>query len=195
MTLQPEGGGMPHTDEGTLALSVHRGDREAVERLVSGYQDALFSYAFHLMADREEARDVTQETFIRAYRTLSAEYDEARCRSLALRPWLFRMLRNLALNRLRARRRMDAAVSALADEPVAGNAPPAPWDRVRLAQALRRLDPGDREVILLRFMEEMRYADIASVCGGAEAVLRGRVFRALCKLRVIMKEEDPHALP
>lgn len=186
---------MPHTDDGALALSVHRGDRDAVAGLVARYQDALFSYAFHLTADQEDARDVTQETFIRAYRTLTAEYDEARCRSLALRPWLFRTLRNLALNRLRARRRMDAAVSALADEPVAGHASLSPWSRVRLEQALRQLDPEDREMILLRFMEEMRYADIASVCGGTEAVLRGRVFRALCKLRVIMKKEDSHALP
>src|SRR5437868_14440770 len=89
---------------GSLALAVRGGERGAVELLVRTYQDQLFGYALRLLQDRSDAQEVTQDAFLRAYQALTRRYGEEQCRALALRPWLFRIARNLAYNRRRARR-------------------------------------------------------------------------------------------
>ena len=85
-----------------IALEINRGNRNAVGELVAAYQDRLFTYAFHMLGGSDDALDVTQEAFVKAYTTLSGKYDAERCRTLEVRPWLYRIVRNLALNRLRS---------------------------------------------------------------------------------------------
>lgn len=187
-----------------LALDIRRGRKGAFERLVRDHQDALFGYALGLVRDPADAQDVTQDVFLRAHRALTSTYDEERCRSLELRPWLFRITRNLALNRLRARRLAREAPLPEADGyheaalrlPAAAEGALAVHERRwRLEHALGRLDREGRAIVQLRFVQSLSYAEIAAVAGGSEAAARGKVFRALARLRAhLTQEEACHAM-
>jgi RNA polymerase sigma-70 factor, ECF subfamily len=189
---------------GSLALDVRRGRKGAVERLVRDHQDSLFGYALRLVQDPADAQDVTQDVFVRAHRALTSAYDEERCRTLELRPWLFRITRNLALNRLRARRAAreeplpegDGYHESALRFPAFEDGTLAARERKRdLERALGRLGREVREIVQLRYVENLTYAEIAAVAGGSEAAVRGKVFRALARLRTHLKEQEAcHAL-
>lgn len=172
-----------------IALEIHRGNRDAVTELVAAYQDRLFTYAFHMLGGSDDALDVTQEAFVKAYTTLAGKYDAERCRTLEIRPWLYRIVRNLALNKLRSRKRRDDALVSMKEILPAqvfdtGN----DLSRTRaIRAALVRLGRESRELIILRFIEQYTYAEIATVTGSSESALRGKVYRALRRLRKIME--------
>ena len=172
-----------------IALEIHRGNRDAVGELVAAYQDRLFTYAFHMLGGSDDALEVTQEAFVNAYTTLSGKYDAERCRTLEVRPWLYRIVRNLALNKLRSRKRRDDALVSMKN-----NLPAQVFDtgndrsRTRaIRAALERLGRESRELIILRFIEQYTYTEIATVTGSSESALRGTVHRALRRLRKIME--------
>src|ERR1051326_2986294 len=73
-----------------LALSVHRCQSGAFERLIDQYESALFNYAHGILQNPFDAQEVVQDALMRADKALTRQYDEARCATLALRPWLFR---------------------------------------------------------------------------------------------------------
>lgn len=180
-----------------LAQAVHRDSDGAVEELVRTYQDRLFGYALRLLQNPFDAQEVTQDALLRAYRSLAFEYDEERCRTLALGPWLFRITRNLVLNRLRHKRsrREDPLpeVGSEQGDPFHYVSDPSMelqsmQRQASLERALRRLGNKDRDLILLRFVEGMAYAEIATVGRMTESAARGKVFRALRKLRVLLEE-------
>jgi RNA polymerase sigma-70 factor, ECF subfamily len=178
-----------------LALAVHEGRAGALERLVRTYQDPLYGYARQLLGNAHDAEEVAQDAFLRAHRALTLRYDAARCRNLALRPWLYRIARNLACNRRRARRVL--AVESLGPAVSDAVAFPAGAARHRPAEgsehdslwlALARLKPAAREAVVLRFVEELPYADVAAVLGVTEAAARGKVFRALKDLKRLFRK-------
>ncbi len=173
-----------HEDK-PLAVAVRAGEDGALERLICLYQDGLYGYALRLLGNEFDAQEAVQDALLRAWHALVSRYDEARCRSLALRPWLFRIARNAALNRRRARNREMPA------DPAAD--PPAPDNRnvdrnSLLEPALASLTGSERELIALRYFEEMQYPEIATVLGKTDAAVRGGVFRALRKLRNRLNE-------
>lgn len=176
--------------ERALVLAVHRRQDGAFERLVKLYERGLLDYTRHLLGQAEDAQEVVQDAFVRAYRALTRQYDEERLESLRLRAWLYRVARNLAFNKQRGKRRQleapltDGELSAAAVEqsvPTAGLE--RAQERARLDRALATLPRESRELIVLRFLEEMPYAELAATLGGSEAALRGKVFRALKRLR------------
>lgn len=185
-------------------MAVHRREDGAFEDLVLTFEKPLFNYAQRFLQNVEDAQEVVQDTFVRAHKALTRQYSADRCRSLTLRPWLFRIARNLSHNKQRGRRRRREEPTALVEErlPESAQGPVSILCRVehkeeleRLDRALARLPDDGRELVVLRFIEEMSYAEIAETTGGSEAALRGKVFRALRALRRILeREETPHAV-
>jgi RNA polymerase sigma-70 factor (ECF subfamily) len=178
-----------------LGLAVHCGLEGSLEQMIRAYQDQIYAYALRLLRNSFDAQEVTQDVFVGAHRALTLKYDEERCRRLELRPWLFRIMRNLALNRLRARRAVqEEPFSAALREPAVFSGTRAgcgfgnPPDLEELESAQARLKPAARELIVLRFMEGLSYAEIAKVLGTTEASARGKVFRALQRLKLLLRE-------
>jgi RNA polymerase sigma-70 factor (ECF subfamily) len=192
-----------------FAIGVHRREEGAFERMVERFEKPLFNYAQRLLQNTLDAQEVVQDTFLRAHRALTLQYSTERCAALALRPWLFRITRNLSANKRRGRRQelerpMTEALAA-GDGSVRSYFPD--WQvpflcRIEHREELERLDQAiaslpleSRELVALRFIEEMSYAEIASTTGQGESSLRGKVFRALRQLRdALATQESSHAM-
>lgn len=183
-----------------LALSVHQCQSGAFERLIDRYEAPLFNYAYGILQNAFDAQEVVQDALMRAHRALTRQYDEARCATLALRPWLFRTVRNLSLNQRRTKKSaMQRPLDDFDDERLGPFVPAGSAsvdddllrreDAELLRRAISMLPVDARELIVLRFMEEMSYADIAKTLGQSEAALRGRVFRALKLLREALEKK------
>jgi RNA polymerase sigma-70 factor (ECF subfamily) len=183
--------GEPDRNEGgELAVAVHRCEPGAFERLIDRFEKPLFGYAHGILQNAFDAQEVVQDAMMRAHKALTRQYDEARCAALALRPWLFKTVRNLCLNKRRSKRSsLEQPLEAFDDGRIGPfvSLEGSDLERKEEIELLRRamaLLPVDaRELIVLRFMEEMSYAEIASTTGQSEAALRGKVFRSLKLLR------------
>lgn len=174
------------------AVAVHRNEVGAFERFVAAWEAPVFNYALRILQNAFDAQEVVQDTLLRAHKALTRQYDEPRVRELAVRPWLFRIARNLALNRrrgvwTRSEETMasfdDNRIGPFVDPKSGGRELERQQDARLLEVALASLPVEDRELIVLRFMEEMPYADIAKTTGLSETQLRGKVFRSLKLLR------------
>lgn len=188
--------------EENLAVAVHRKEPGAFERLIERFERSLFNYAHGMLQNAFDAQEVVQDAMMRAHRALTRQYDEERCAALALRPWLFRTVRNLCLNKRRSKTRaLEQPLADFDDGRLGPFTKPfgSELERQQEAEMLRRalaLLPSDaRELILLRFIEEMPYGEIARTVGGSEASLRGKVFRSLRLLReALQKKGVAHAM-
>lgn len=178
-----------------LAVAVHQHEPGAFERLVETYEGSLFRYAERILQSATDAEEVVQDVFLRAHKALTRQYTEERCRELALRAWLFRIARNLAFNKNRnLMPKLEVPLDDATDErrwhlrglSSGGGAAADIEHRQEMDQldrAIASLPAEYRELVILRFMEEMSYAEISKTVGGNEASLRGKVFRSLKLLR------------
>lgn len=187
--------------EENLAVAVHRLEAGALERMIDRFEGALYSYAYGILQNTFDAQEVVQDAILRAHRALTKQYDEQRCRELALRPWLFKTTRNLCLNKRRSKTRALEQPLDTFDNGRLGPFVRQSDDAERredaelLRRAMGALPVEARELIVLRFMEEMSYSDIAKTVGATEASLRGKVFRSLKLLRdALEKKGVTHAV-
>lgn len=195
---------MQQSEADNLALAVHQRQAGAFERLVERYETNLFNYAQRILENRFDAQEVVQDAFLRAHEALTRQYDSGKTETLALRPWLFRIVRNLAFNKRRgSRTKLNEPLSSFDDGRIGPLVPPSSVtgpveereERAALERAISMLPPESRELIVLRFMEEMSYAEISAAVGLEENVLRGRVFRSLKLLReALSHQEVSHAM-
>jgi RNA polymerase sigma-70 factor (ECF subfamily) len=186
----------PVDDGGLLALAVHRCDPGAFETLIQRFERPLFAYADGILQNAFDAQEVVQDALMRAHKALTRQYDEARCAALALRPWLFRTVRNLALNKRRSKRStLEQPLETFDDGRLGpfvhleGSELERKEEIELLKRAMALLPVDARELIVLRFMEEMPYAEIAKTVGASEAALRGKVFRSLKLLRDALEQK------
>ncbi len=188
--------------EENLAVAVHRHDPGAFERLIERFESSLFNYAHGILQNAFDAQEVVQDAMMRAHKALTRQYDEDRCATLALRPWLFRTVRNLCLNKRRSKTRsLEQPLEDFDDGRIGPFVKPLGSDLERreeidlLRRAIALLPVEARELIVLRFMEEMSYGDIVRTLGGTEASLRGKVFRSLKLLREALEKKGvAHAM-
>ena len=188
--------------EENLAVAVHRREPGAFERMIDRFETPLFGYAHGILQNTFDAQEVVQDAMMRAHRALTKQYDEARCAALLLRPWLFKTVRNLSLNRRRSKTRaLEQPLESFDDGRIGPFVSPESKDLEKreeadmLRAAMAILPVEARELIVLRFMEEMSYGEIAGTVGGTEAALRGKVFRSLKLLRdALEKRGVTHAM-
>lgn len=167
--------------------------------LVRRDQDRVFGLAFRLTARRADAEDVAQKAFIRAYRALRS-YSPDRVRALDLRPWLFRIVVNVARNHARARPRVEhldlADAPGTPDEP--SHRPEAAalrHETVReLVAALDTLPMRMREAVVLRHVHGLDYLELSRVLGRPIGTVKSDVHRGTRLLRAYLAAH-PTALP
>jgi len=167
-----------------VARCLH-GDAAAFEAVVHRYQRVLFTVALRLTGDREDARDATQNAFIRAFEKLDT-FDPSR----RFFSWLYRIAVNESLNLRRSRRAHDPLEAAHASEvrqadPVEGSEREA-----RVHQALLRLPSEQRAVVVLRHFAELSYEEIGEALQVPVKTVKSRLFMARQRLAPLLAEGE-----
>jgi RNA polymerase sigma-70 factor, ECF subfamily len=185
--------------EAALISRCAAGDEIACTELVSEHQRMVFHLALHMLGDREEALDLSQEVFLNVFRTIGRFRGQS-----ALRTWIYRIVINQARNRQRwwKRRHRSDQVSLEQRLETDGTLPPASNvdepDRVlgqkelavRVWDALGRLPFDQRTVVILREIDGLSYDEIAFSLGVAVGTVKSRLTRARAALRTQLGEAD-----
>ena len=178
-------------NEASWVEDARRGDEAAWEVLIHTYQEPVFRLAYLFLGDPDDAADMAQEAFLRAFRALG-RFDASR----PLRPWLLQIVANLARNRRRALGRYWAALQRqFANEPAlvpdAAAHAGARLQATRLWEAVRRLREGEQHMIYLRFFLDLPVTEAAEAAGIAEGTVKSRTSRALSRLRNVIERDFP----
>ena len=172
-----------HPDDDRLITACRSGKTEAFGVLVSRYQDRLYPTVFRLTGCAEDALDLLQEAFLRAYQNLNRFNGES-----SFYTWVYRIAINLALSDLR-KRRHEVSVAAPFDPPDerSGGDPAAALERAERAeqiqQALNALAPDHRTVVVMKEFDDLRYDEIGAILNIPVGTVRSRLHRARCELR------------
>jgi RNA polymerase sigma-70 factor, ECF subfamily len=180
-------------DDAAAVERCRKGDIAAFEPLVEKYRQRVWRLAYNVLRDREEAWDVAQEAFIRAYQALPAFRGQS-----AFYTWLFRIVMNVASDRARSRAARGRAFGTervpeeewdrvMVDKPAGEQAPDeaaaSAQDRARIMQALATLSPQHRDIIMLSDIEGLSYKEIADVLEIPMGTVMSRLHNARRRLR------------
>jgi RNA polymerase sigma-70 factor (ECF subfamily) len=169
---------------------------ENFEAIVDDYQRRLYGFALRMTGNREDAEEIVQDSFVRAYRAL-AKMDPQQRAELRLQPWLYTITLNVTRNRLRSKRPTNVALDSLADPDALLNEtqegpdqPEAIVDRaadmVLVEQALLQLPMHLRAAATLRFVEGRSHPEIAEILNQPIGTVKSHVHRAVRILRRIL---------
>ena len=185
---------MEVTDAAAVAL-VRAGDCDAFRLLVERHSRKVFRLAIRMTGNRDDAEDIVQETFLRAYRSLN-QFDER----AVFTSWLYRIATNYALDLLRARKTKPAvSLSAPAPDEADGTAGLAATDpgpervafsgqlQERIAAALDQLTPHERTAFTLRHFEGHTTEEIGEALKIGANAAKQVVFRAVQKMRAALQ--------
>ena len=172
-------------EEKDLICRAARGDAEAFRQLVEAYQTPAYRLAAR-MCGPDSAEDVTQEAFLAAWRALPEFRGDCRFST-----WLYRLVSNAAIDCLRREKKhRDTGDVDDLELPDGG---PSLQEQAELSdtrdavrRALDRLSPEHRQVLLLRFMQELDYGEIARALNVSEGTVKSRINRAKSKLREVL---------
>jgi len=182
------GDGFGDLSEAGLVARCRRGDREAFDHLVDGYQSKVYNLAYRLLGDPDEASDVAQEAFLRIYRGLQTFQGGS-----ALATWIYRIVHNLCLDEMKKKRRRPQIAADPADPDEGGEAlidrlhdereePQSQLLSDERAQAVRaavnRMRGHHRDVLVLYDLEGFSYNEIAEMLHTNVGTIKSRLNRA-----------------
>ena len=172
-------------DEQALIARAQDGDTRAFEQLVRIHQGLALRVAYLVVRDHAEAEDVTQDALVKAYRSLDKFRVDA-----PFRPWLLRIVRNEALNRVRGTGRRERLALRAGTDPASGDAAPSPEaevileeERARLLTLIDELPARFRSVVVHRYLLDLSEQETSEVLGLPLGTVKSRSSRALDRLR------------
>jgi RNA polymerase sigma-70 factor, ECF subfamily len=181
--LHPPDAGLMPSEDARLLAQIQRGDAEAGRRLVREQYPGVYRYLLYLTGQAEAAKDLTQETFVQAWRNLDT-LDE----TVRLRPWLHCIARRVFLQALRSRR-PQLPLDSLTDlsEPRAA----AFTDAVELRALIQALPLEEREMVVLHYLEGYNSDEVARIMGVPAGTVRYRLSEARARLRHAFGDTGP----
>ena len=181
-------------DEYKLLKKAAAGSADAFEQLVLKYQTAVYNLCLRMTGDPEDAADMTQESFLKAWRSLESFQGNS-----AFSTWLYRLASNTCLDHLRSVKRRPQLSLVMEDEDGetqeldVADPTPSPEEQVitleehsQLNQALQVLDEEQRQILILRAVNGLSYAEIGRVMNLKEGTVKSRLARAREQLRKIL---------
>lgn len=182
--------GEARLDESILIRHAANGDAAAWEPLVLAHQETVFRLAYLLLGDPDDAEDIAQETFLRAWNHIR-RFDPTR----PLRPWLLSIVTNLSRNRFRSAGRYLAALTrAFRNEPAPVTIEEKSSQHLEaneLWKAVQTLSVPDQQIVYLRYFLDLSVHETAEVLQIPEGTVKSRLSRALERLRVIIQQDFP----
>ena len=173
--------------EQDILRRAQQGESEAFRQLVEAYQTQVYRLALR-MCGADGADDVTQDAFVAAWRTLPNFRSDCRFST-----WLYRLTTNAAIDYLRREKRHRAAgdITELElpdDAPTMQELSERAETQSRVRRALSRLSDEHRQVLLLRYMQELDYGEIAAALEVSEGTVKSRINRAKARLRELLSD-------
>lgn len=179
-----------------LVAKASRGNVDAYNLLVSRWERRVFNYILRLVRNREDAMDLSQEVFLKAYQNLAKLDDAAR-----FAPWLYRIAHNESFSLLR-RKRPDREELPQYDKSAAGLPDPEPQfsgsagftpgammpveTSLAVARAMEHLNDEQREAVVLKIYEGFKFEEMAEVLGCPVSTVKSRVYTAMDLLKVAL---------
>lgn len=171
--------------ERSLIVRAKSGEREAFSLLIRHNIRRVYRAAYALMKNRDDAEDIAQETFMRAYQNMN-RFDEA----MPLFPWLYRIARNLCLNRIQRVTKRETELPEIDYIPYVSAGPEdsaiEAEERQRIRDAVARLPDQQRKIIQLSHFQECSYREIADILNIPIGTVMSRLYNARCKLRELL---------
>ncbi len=182
---------MDSKTDSEIIARVLSGDRQAYALLVEEYKGPIFNLAYRMTGSREDADDLTQETFIRVYQNLQ-QFDQSK----KFFTWIYTIGINLIRNHLKKNERKvahlvvpDSALEHQAQGHEIGEGEALSYDRmIRLEQVIRKLPVDLREAIILKFVQDMTFEQVANVTGDSVSAVKMRIYRGLEKMKQMMED-------
>lgn len=181
---------MSDRDDRNLIRRCLQGDTDAFGLLIDRYQGLLFNTALRMTGDYEEAKDITQNTFVKAYERLNTYKPEHKFFS-----WIYRMLVNDSINSLKRSRIHQALNPALAStKPTPDEFYRQSEENLRVQRALIQLPFDSRMVIVLHYFNDMPYQEMGDILNLDTRTVKSRLYTARHRLAVILGEKGimPH---
>ena len=183
-------------EEQELVRRAAAGDPDAFEKLVLTYEKQIYNLALRMTANPDDAMDLSQETFLRAWRGLSSyRFDSA------FSTWLYRLASNVCIDFLRRQKKQKVVPLYHTDDedaerelslPQPG---PGPEEQIlqqmeqeQVAKALTQLEPEYREALVLCVVNGLSYTEIARILGVKEGTVKSRIARAREKMRKLVQK-------
>ncbi len=167
-----------------LAAQARAGDEGAFLELMGEARDRLLRIALAYLRSEEAALEAIQETTLRAYMKLGKLKEPA-----YFQTWLIRILMNVCIDEQKRRRRQRPA-ERLPEAPAAEFGMPGVDDRLRMEEAIAELEPKLRQVVILKYYDDMTLTEIARLLEKPEGTVKTWLNRALAKLRAWMREGE-----
>lgn len=189
-----QGKSRARVEENDWVQRIQNGDSEAFRHLVDRYQRRVYCLAFGIVRNRDDAWDLAQEAFVKAFRNLHRFEGKS-----GFYTWLYRITYNLCIDKMRARSRRSfvqidssrALEAAVAKEAPPESHPAKNFDRKELAEvidaALDQLSNNHRAIIVLREIEGLSYEEMAEVLKVSKGTVMSRLFHARRKLQDILR--------
>ena len=164
--------------EKLIVQRVLDGDHEAFAAIVQTYGKPVYNLMYRMTGNRNEADDLTQETFLRAFENLGRFDDRRR-----FFPWLYTVALNIARNH---RNRSPLALPSnmgMQDRANPESALQEQCSREQLQGCLNRLEPHEKEAVVLRYYQDLPFEEIAEILGISCSAVKMRVYRALKRIK------------
>jgi len=176
-------------DEAGLLDACRAGTAGAFEHLVERHRRPVYHLCYRFVDNHEDASDLSQEVFLRAYRGLKNFRGES-----SVATWLYRIGVNVCLNRVAAK---NIASEPIGEREFVDVEAESPSERVlrsergaRVRAAIAQLPPKQRAALILRTYHEMSHQQIADVLGGSVGAVKANCFHALASLRRLLRDDD-----
>jgi RNA polymerase sigma-70 factor (ECF subfamily) len=165
-----------------LALRCQSGEADAFEDLIAAMERPLLYYATSLTGNPDSGRDVLQDVWIRAFRSIRKLKDPA-----SLKSWLYSITHGIAVDRIRRNVSREQAEAADLDDFQEAEEPSfAGEDAVAIHQALGQIGLKHREVLVLHFLEDLSLSEIAGVVGCSEGTVKSRIHYAKRAMKEVL---------
>jgi RNA polymerase sigma-70 factor, ECF subfamily len=171
-----------------IKLTATKNRRVATSLLIEKYRQPLLRHALYILRDQDDAYDIVQETFVRAIRETRLFDPDFR-----IKAWLFRVAKNLCLNQLRNTSRRSAILQA---NPMVDRQEAQQWktlfdgeQSILMMETLDKLGDDHREILVLRYYDELSYTEIAQVLDIKLGTVMSRLSRARKKLLDVLPHE------
>ena len=189
--------------DAALVARARAGDESALQGLVERHSRAVFRLAYRMTRNEQDAEDVVQETFLKAFKRLDQFEDKANFGS-----WIYRIAANCSYDTLRGRARRESRLVRDQEDQRSEDqmqqvptSEPSPERlvlsgelRSRVGAAMARLSDRERSAFVLRHFEQMSTREIATILGLDEGAAKHSVFRAVKKLRIALEQYLPQAV-